>query len=98
MNERLAEQHALTNALNEQIESLSVAVSNTDRTVRVQVDGWGALTGLWLHERAYRNGADALAAHIVEAAQAASKLVAERQAFLLVEFGKRSQRIRDETE
>ena len=94
---RLAEQRALTAALNEQIDSLSVAVSNADQSVRAQVDGWGALTGLWLHERAYRDGAEALAAQIVEVAQAAAQLVADRQAFLLNEFGKRAQRIDDPT-
>jgi hypothetical protein len=97
VHERLAEQRALTAALNEQIDSLSVAVSNADRSVRAQVDGWGALTGLWLHERAYRDGADALAAQIVAVAQAAAQLVADRQAFLLNEFGKRAQRIDDES-
>lgn len=98
MNERHVEQRDLTVALNEQIDSLSVEVSNADRSVRVQVDGWGSMTGLWLHERAYRNGADALAAQIVEIAQAAAKVVADRQAFLLNEFGERARRIREEPE
>jgi YbaB/EbfC DNA-binding family len=98
VNERLGEQRALTTALNEQVDSLSVSVSNADGSVRVQVDGWGALTGLWMHERAYRDGADALAVQIVEIAQAAAKVVADRQAFLLNEFGKRAQRIHEETE
>jgi DNA-binding protein YbaB len=95
VNERLDGHRALTGTLNEHIDSLSVTVSNADRSVRVQVDGWGALTGLWLHEHAYRDGADALAVQIVEAAQAAVKLVADRQAFLLNEFGERSRRIRE---
>ncbi|WP_197376650.1 YbaB/EbfC family nucleoid-associated protein [Mycolicibacterium baixiangningiae] len=98
MNERLVGQRDLTVALNEQIDSLSVTVSNADRSVRVQVDGWGALTGLWLHERAYRDGADALAVQIVEAAQAAVKLVADRQAFLLNAFGEQARPVHDETE
>jgi hypothetical protein len=98
VNERRGEQRDLVVALNEQIDSLSVEVSNADRSVRVQVDGWGALTGLWLHERAYRDGADALAAQIVEISRAAAKLVADRQAFLLNEFGERGRRIRDEPE
>jgi hypothetical protein len=83
VNERLVSQRDLTMALDEQIQSLSVEMSNADRSVRVQVDGWGALTGLWLHERAYRHGANALAGQIVEISQAAAKLVADRQAFLL---------------
>jgi hypothetical protein len=90
----LGRHRALTEAINEQIDSLSVTVSNADRSVRVQVDGWGALTGLWLHERAYRHGADALAVQIVEVARAAAELVADRQAHLLTEFGRRARRIR----
>lgn len=97
MSERLFGQRDLAVALNEQIDSLSVAMSNADGSVRVQVDGWGALTGLWLRDRAYRNGANALAVQIVQIAQAAAKVVAARQAFLLNEFGRRAQRIRDET-
>ncbi|MET0455241.1 MAG: YbaB/EbfC family nucleoid-associated protein [Mycobacterium sp.] len=91
MNDRLAEQRDLAVALNEQIETLSVTVSNADRSVSVQVDGWGAPTGLWLREDAYRDGADALADQIVKVAHAAAELVADRQAFLLNEFGKRAQ-------
>ena len=89
----LAERRDLVVDLDEQINSLSVEVSNADGSVRVQVDGRAALTGLWLHERAYRDGADALAAQIVEIAGAAAELVAERQAFLLREFRQRSRRI-----
>ncbi|MET0474474.1 MAG: hypothetical protein ABW001_07505 [Mycobacterium sp.] len=98
VNERLGEQRDLTAALNEQVDSISVTVSNADQSVRVQVDGWGALTGLWLNDHAHRLGADALAAQIVEIAHAAAKLVADRQAFLLNEFEKRARRIQDESE
>ena len=87
------EQRDLMVALDEQIDSLSVELSNADDSVRVQVDGWAALTGLWLHERAYRDGADALAAQIVEIAKCAAKLVADRQAFLLREFGERARSV-----
>ena len=89
----LTEQRDLVSDLNEQINSLSVEMSSADGSVRVQVDGWAALTGLWLHERAYRHGADALAAQIVEITRAAAELVASRQAFLLREFGERARRI-----
>jgi len=84
----------LTVALHEQIASLSVTVSAPDGSVSVRVDGWGAVTGLELTDRAYRHGPDALAARIVEVSQAAVKVVAERQAFLLDEFGERSRALR----
>lgn len=90
---RLAEQFDLVLDLNEQINSLSVEMSNAEGSVRVRVDGWAALTGLWLHERAYRDGPDALAAQIVEISRAAAELVADRQAFLLDEFGGRARSI-----
>ena len=82
----LVEQRELLVALHNEINSLSVEVSSADGSIRVQVDGWGAPTGLWLHERAYRDGAGVLAAQIVEIAQAAGALVAKRQAFLLQEL------------
>jgi hypothetical protein len=98
VNERLVERRDLAMALNEQIDSLSVTVSNADRSVSVQVDGWGAPTGLWLRDHAYRDGADALADQIVKIAHAAAELVADRQAFLLNEYGKRAQRIQEDAE
>jgi acetoacetate decarboxylase len=98
VNERLVEQRDLTMALNEQIDSLSATVSNADQSVSVQVDGWGAPTGLWLRDHAYRDGADALADQIVKVAHAAAQLVADRQAFLLNEYGKLAQRIQEDAE
>lgn len=96
MKSRLEAQRDLTVALNEQIASLSVTVSARDGSVSVQVNGSGIITGLRLRDRAYRHGADALAARIAEVAQAASKIVVERQAFLLKEFGERSRALYDE--
>ncbi|MGV9799949.1 YbaB/EbfC family nucleoid-associated protein [Mycobacterium sp. NPDC003449] len=98
MNERLVEQRDLTVALNEQIDSLSVTVSNADQSVSVQVDGWGAPTGLWLRENAYLDGPDALADQIVRIAQAAAQLIADRQAFLLEEYRNRAQPVREAEE
>lgn len=90
---RPAEQRDLVLDLNEQINSLSVEVSNADGSVRVRVDGWGALTGLWLHERAYRDGSGALAGQIVEISRTAAELVVDRQVFLLKEFGERARSV-----
>ena len=98
MNPRLDEQRDLTVALNEQIASMSATVSAPDGSVSVQVNGWGSITGLWLGDGAYRRGADTLAAQIVDVAQAAAKVVADRQAFLLNEFGERARGLRDATD
>ena len=81
--ERLAAQHDLLRAISEQCVQLSVRVTSRDRSVSVQVDGFGAMTGLWLGESAYRNGPDALAALIVETAHAAAQVVVDRQRRLL---------------
>jgi len=98
VNSPLDAQRDMTVALNEQIASLSATVSAPDGSVSVQVDGSGAITGLKLTDRAYRHGPDALAARIVEVSQAAVKVVADRQAFLLNEFGERARALRDQTQ
>jgi len=92
MNDRLREQRDLVVALDEQVKSLSATVSNVDGSVSVQVDGYGAPTGLWLRDNAYRNGPDALADQIVKVAQAAAELVAGRQAYLHGEYVARASR------
>ncbi|MDV3128478.1 hypothetical protein M1247_26460 [Mycobacterium sp. 21AC1] len=98
MNERLVERRDLTVALNEQIDSLSVTVSNADQSVSVQVDGWGAPTGLWLRDHAYQSGAEALADQIVKIAHAAAQLVADRQAFLLNQYRIRAEQVQENAE
>ncbi|WP_173008228.1 YbaB/EbfC family nucleoid-associated protein [Mycolicibacterium sp. P1-18] len=98
MNSRLEAQRDVTVALNEQIASLSVTVSAPDGSVSVQVNGSGAITGLKLSDRAYRLGADAIAARIVEVSKAAAKVVADRQVFLLNEFGERARALRDQAQ
>ena len=55
----------------------------------MQVDGLGAMTGLWLGESAYRNGPDALAQLIVDTARAAAIVALDRQTFPLKEFNDR---------
>ncbi|MGE0216313.1 YbaB/EbfC family nucleoid-associated protein [Mycolicibacterium sp.] len=85
----VARQHDLLRAMDEHCRQLSARVTSRDRSVSVEVDGFGALTGLWLADSAYRHGAAALSALIVETAVAAAQLVADRQRTRLAEFTER---------
>jgi YbaB/EbfC DNA-binding family protein len=86
---RIIKQRDLMTAMHEQCKSISARVTSRDKTVSVEVDGLGAMTGLWLGENAYRNGADALARRIVDTADAAAKVALARQNFLTKEFNER---------
>jgi DNA-binding protein YbaB len=86
---RICKQRDLIQAMDEHCKSISARVTSRDRSVSVEVDGLGSMTGLWLTESAYRNGPKALAKQIVETAAAAAKVSADRQAHLLNEFTRR---------
>src|ERR1700733_12570652 len=86
---RIVLQRNLMQAMDEHCKSISARVTSGDKTVSVQVDGLGAMTGLWLGESAHRNGPGALAQLIVDTAQVAAKVALDRQTFLLKEFNDR---------
>nr|WP_090279132.1 YbaB/EbfC family nucleoid-associated protein [Mycolicibacterium komanii]CRL74512.1 hypothetical protein CPGR_03698 [Mycolicibacterium komanii] len=86
---RIMKQRDLIQAMDEHCQSISARVSSRDENVTVEVDGYGAMTGLWLSERAHRLGADALGRLIVQTAQAAATVAAERQRFLTDQFATR---------
>lgn len=90
---RVAKQRDLLQALSEHCNSISVRVTSKDKNVSAEVDATGAMTGLWLGPQAPRLGADALAALIVETAQAAAKLALERQSYLIDEFNTRMEKL-----
>jgi DNA-binding protein YbaB len=83
---RMVKQRELLQAMDEHGKSISARVSSYDRSVSVEVDGSGSMTGLWLGERAYRHGAPALAAMIVQTAHAAAKVASDRQRYLLADL------------
>ncbi|MGY4653077.1 YbaB/EbfC family nucleoid-associated protein [Mycobacterium sp. URHB0021] len=85
----IIKQRDLMTAMHEHCKSISARVTSRDKAVSVEVDGLGAMTGLWLGEHAYRNGADALAKLIVDTADAAAKVALARQNYLLKEFTER---------
>ena len=83
---RIVMQRDLMQAMDEHCKSISARVTSRDKSVSVQVDGFGAMTGLWLGEFAFRNGADALSKLIVETAHAAAQVAQQRQSYLIKEF------------
>ena len=83
---RAIKQRDLLQSMTEQTKTISARVTSRDRAVSAEVDGLGSLTGLWLGPPASRLDPDTLAALIVETAQAAAKVSAERYNFLLKEF------------
>jgi DNA-binding protein YbaB len=86
---RVRMQRDLVQAMHEHCKSLSVSVTSRDKSVKVEVDGLGTMTGLWLAEFAHRNGADALSKLIVDTAHAAANVALERQKYLIKEFTER---------
>jgi hypothetical protein len=93
---RVVQQRDLLQALNEHCQSITARVTTRDESVTVEVDGLGAMTGLWLRPRALKLGREALAALIVNTAQAAARVTVDRQNFLITEFNRRM-RVLDET-
>jgi hypothetical protein len=86
---RIVLQRDLIQVMAEHSKSISARVTSRDKSVTVEVDGLGAMTGLWLSEFAYRNGAAALATLIVETAQAAAKVTLDRHNHMINEFTER---------
>jgi DNA-binding protein YbaB len=86
---RLIKQRDLVQAMDEHCHTISARVTSRDQNVSVEVDGLGAMTDLSLGPNAHKLGADALATLIVDTAQAAARVVADRQAYLTREFGTR---------
>jgi DNA-binding protein YbaB len=93
---RLIEQRDLMQALDEHCQSISARVSSRDESVSVEVDGLGAMTGLWLRPEALKLGREALAKLIVDTAEAAARICVDRQNFLMIEFNRRMRAL-DET-
>jgi DNA-binding protein YbaB len=86
---RAKKQRDLMLAMTEQSKTITARVTSRDRSVSAEVNGLGALTGLWLGPPAGRLDPDTLANLIVETAQAAAKVALERYSFLLKEFNLR---------
>jgi DNA-binding protein YbaB len=93
---RIVKQRNLVAAMDEHLQSISARVTSRDQNVSVEVDGLGAMTGLWLGPAAHKLGPDALASLIVETAQAAAKVAVDRQNYLTNEFSGRMDALQSE--
>jgi hypothetical protein len=87
--ESLHAQGDLMRATSEELNAASARVCDGERTIVVEVNAAGALTGLSLGRNAYRDGPSALANAILEASGCAAKIVAERQYRLASELTRR---------
>lgn len=86
---RVIEERDLLQALDEHCQSVSARVTSRDNSVSVEVDGLGAMTGLWLGPQALKLGPQALAKLVVDTAQAAASVCVARQNFLITAFNRR---------
>lgn len=86
---RIIRQRNLVAAMDEHCNAISARVTSRDQNVSVEVDGFGALTGLWLGPNAAKLGPAPLANLVVETAQAAARVAADRQTYLTNEFDRR---------
>jgi YbaB/EbfC DNA-binding family len=91
---RIIKQRDLVAAMDDHCKSIKARVTSRDHNVSVEVDGFGSMTGLWLGPNIHNLGADALAKLIVETAQAAARVAADRQGFLSEEFSSRMSELR----
>jgi DNA-binding protein YbaB len=90
--ERMAAQRDLLQEMDERCSAISGHAASPDESVSVEVDGLGAMTGLWLEHRALELEPDALAKLIVDTAAAAAEVAVNRQNAVVDEL---NDRIRD---
>lgn len=91
---RMAAQRDLLREIDERFSSVSAHVASPDESVTVEVDGLGAMTGLWLSPRALGLEPDALARLIVDTAAAAGQQTLDRQDLLVNELNQRMSEVR----
>ena len=93
---RIIKQRNLVAAMDDHCRTISAQVTSRDQNVSVEVDGFGAMTGLRLGPNAHKLGPDALARLIVDTAHAAAGIAADRQSYLTEEFSRRMRELRQE--
>ncbi len=86
---RIIKQRDLVAAMHDHCHSISARVTSRDQNVSVEVDGFGTMTGLRLGPNAHKLGPGALAKLIVDTAQAAARVAADRLNYLTEEFSGR---------
>ena len=87
--ERMAAQRDLLQEMDDRCSSISGHATSPDESVSVEVDGLGAMTGLWLEHRALELEPEALAKLIVDTAAAAAQVAINRQNVVVDELNER---------
>jgi DNA-binding protein YbaB len=86
---RMVAQRDLLQEMDDRSSSISANVASPDESVRVEVDGVGAMTGLWLGPQALELEPEALAKLIVDTATSAAQEALDRQDLLINELNDR---------
>jgi DNA-binding protein YbaB len=87
--ERMAAQRDLLQEMDDRCSSISGHATSPDESVSVEVDGLGAMTGLWLEPQALELEPDTLAKLIVDTAAAAAQVAVDRQNAVVEELNDR---------
>jgi DNA-binding protein YbaB len=92
---RLVAQRDLLEDMDKRLASISANATTPDESVSVEVDGLGAMTGLWLDPQALELEPDALAKLIVDTATSAAQSALDRQDLLINELNHRMRAVRE---
>ncbi len=87
---RMVAQRDLLREMDDRLSSVSGNAASADESVSVEVDGLGAITGLWLELEALELEPDALATLIVNTATEAARVALRRQDSLIGELNHRT--------
>ena len=87
---RMVAQRDLLREMDDRLSSISGYAASADESVSVEVDGLGAMTGLWLELEALELEPDALATLIVNTAAEAARVALSRQDSLIGELNHRT--------
>jgi DNA-binding protein YbaB len=87
---RMVAQRDLLREMDDRLSSVSGCAASADESVIVEVDGLGAITGLWLEPEALDFEPDALANLVVNTAAEAARLALSHQDSLIGELNHRT--------
>jgi DNA-binding protein YbaB len=92
---RMVAQRDLLEELDDRFAAISARVASPDEAVSVEVDGQGAMIGLWLGPHALELDAEALEELIVDTAAAAARDALDHQNRLVDELNDRMRALRE---
>jgi len=93
--ERMVAQRDLLQEMDDRCSSISGQATSPDELVSVEVDGLGAMTGLWLDQQALTQDPEILAKLIVTTAAAAAQVAIDRQNIVVDELNDRMRALQE---